>query len=252
VFVSNCFCPDLANSAMHMMDDVGGWMDGCMCCRLHLRCPELNCRLPGTNDVVEHNSKEHRDVLPRIRGNVAFAAQHAFILNASVKDNIIFGHAGDDERFHHATEVACLKEVRGLACFDGVCCCCAQYVPPVWIYLFADSACCGVFADRACCGAAVCLIAQDFEVLPAKELTEIGEKGINLSGGQKQRVSLARAVYSDADVYLFDDPLRYARLPSEAFVLFSSCVAVCGCPWPCAYSAWCKLTVDDVFLAYFA
>jgi ATP-binding cassette, subfamily C (CFTR/MRP), member 1 len=37
--------------------------------------------------------------------------------------------------------------------------------------------------------------------------TEIGEKGINLSGGQKQRVSLARAVYNNADVYFFDDPL---------------------------------------------
>jgi ABC-type multidrug transport system fused ATPase/permease subunit len=40
-------------------------------------------------------------------------------------------------------------------------------------------------------------------------MTEIGEKGINLSGGQKQRVSLARAVYSDADIYLLDDPLRF-------------------------------------------
>lgn len=28
-----------------------------------------------------------------------------------------------------------------------------------------------------------------------------------MSGGQKQRVSLARAVYSNADVCLFDDPL---------------------------------------------
>ncbi len=28
-----------------------------------------------------------------------------------------------------------------------------------------------------------------------------------MSGGQKQRVSLARAVYNDADIYLFDDPL---------------------------------------------
>ena len=32
-------------------------------------------------------------------------------------------------------------------------------------------------------------------------------KGINLSGGQKQRVSIARALYSGADLYFFDDPL---------------------------------------------
>ncbi|XP_048239473.1 ATP-binding cassette sub-family C member 2-like [Haliotis rufescens] len=44
-------------------------------------------------------------------------------------------------------------------------------------------------------------------MLPAGDMTEIGERGINLSGGQKQRVSLARAVYNNDDIYLLDDPL---------------------------------------------
>ncbi|GFU28737.1 multidrug resistance-associated protein 1, partial [Nephila pilipes] len=52
-----------------------------------------------------------------------------------------------------------------------------------------------------------CALAQDLEILPGGDMTEIGEKGINLSGGQKQRVSLARAVYNDADIYYLDDPL---------------------------------------------
>ncbi len=52
-----------------------------------------------------------------------------------------------------------------------------------------------------------CALEQDLKMLPAGDMTEIGEKGINLSGGQKQRVSLARAVYADRDIYLLDDPL---------------------------------------------
>lgn len=43
--------------------------------------------------------------------------------------------------------------------------------------------------------------------MPAGDLTEIGEKGINLSGGQKARISLARAVYKQPDVVIMDDPI---------------------------------------------
>ncbi|KAF9267240.1 ABC transporter [Marasmius fiardii PR-910] len=48
---------------------------------------------------------------------------------------------------------------------------------------------------------------KDLEMLPYGDMTEVGEKGISLSGGQKQRINIARGVYSDADVQIFDDPL---------------------------------------------
>ena len=44
-------------------------------------------------------------------------------------------------------------------------------------------------------------------ILPAGDLTEIGTNGANLSGGQKSRINLARCVYKEADIYLFDDPI---------------------------------------------
>ncbi|KAM9493789.1 ATP-binding cassette sub-family C member 12 [Clarias gariepinus] len=52
-----------------------------------------------------------------------------------------------------------------------------------------------------------CSLKPDFAILPYGDQTEIGERGLNLSGGQKQRVSLARAVYSNRDIFLLDDPL---------------------------------------------
>ncbi|XP_045858979.1 multidrug resistance-associated protein 1-like isoform X1 [Meles meles] len=51
-----------------------------------------------------------------------------------------------------------------------------------------------------------CALLPDLEQLPHGDQTEIGERGVNISGGQKHRVSLARAVYSGADIYLLDDP----------------------------------------------
>jgi ABC-type multidrug transport system fused ATPase/permease subunit len=51
-----------------------------------------------------------------------------------------------------------------------------------------------------------CSLKNDLDILPLGDQTIIGERGINLSGGQKQRIQIARALYQDADIFLFDDP----------------------------------------------
>lgn len=53
-----------------------------------------------------------------------------------------------------------------------------------------------------------CALNFDMAMFAAGDQTEVGEKGINLSGGQKQRISIARAVYSNSDIYIMDNPLR--------------------------------------------
>ena len=48
---------------------------------------------------------------------------------------------------------------------------------------------------------------QDLTLLHQGVLTKIGENGINLSGGQKVRLNIARALQSEADILVLDDPL---------------------------------------------
>ena len=52
----------------------------------------------------------------------------------------------------------------------------------------------------------ICQLDQDLKAFPNGIKTEAGDKGRNLSGGQKVRISLARAIYSDEDIFLIDDP----------------------------------------------
>lgn len=52
-----------------------------------------------------------------------------------------------------------------------------------------------------------CALKRDMELFPFGDKTLVGDRGSSLSGGQKARITLARAVYSNADVYLLDDPL---------------------------------------------
>ncbi|XP_061089115.1 ATP-binding cassette sub-family C member 3 isoform X2 [Conger conger] len=92
-----------------------------------------------------------------IRGSVAYVPQQAWIQNATLRDNILFGNPYNEQKYRGVLDA--------------------------------------------------CALTPDLEMLPGGDQTEIGEKGINLSGGQRQRVSLARALYSEADVYLLDDPL---------------------------------------------
>lgn len=70
---------------------------------------------------------------------------------------------------------------------------------------------------RACC------LEQDFTAWPAGDRTVVGEKGTTVSGGQRARISLARAIYSEADIILLDDPLAAvdAHVGSQ---LFKNCL----------------------------
>ena len=69
----------------------------------------------------------------------------------------------------------------------------------------------------------VCDLEKDIESFTKRNLTEIGQRGVILSGGQRARVSLARAIYSDADIYLLDDPLS-AVDAKVGIHLFDRCI----------------------------
>ncbi|KAK7857557.1 abc transporter c family member 3 [Quercus suber] len=68
-----------------------------------------------------------------------------------------------------------------------------------------------------------CCLKKDLEILPFGDQTVIGERGINLSGGQKQRIQIARALYQDADIYLFDDPFSAVDAHTGSH-LFKECL----------------------------
>ncbi|XP_024965503.1 ABC transporter C family member 3-like isoform X2 [Cynara cardunculus var. scolymus] len=69
----------------------------------------------------------------------------------------------------------------------------------------------------------VCALKKDLEILPFGDQTVIGERGINLSGGQKQRLQIARALYQDSDIYLFDDPFSAVDAHTGSH-LFKECL----------------------------
>ncbi|KAI3816745.1 hypothetical protein L1987_16449 [Smallanthus sonchifolius] len=68
-----------------------------------------------------------------------------------------------------------------------------------------------------------CGLDRDFEMLVDGDVSVVGERGLNLSGGQKQRIQLARALYSDSDVYVLDDPFSAVDAHTGAH-MFKKCL----------------------------
>jgi ATP-binding cassette subfamily C (CFTR/MRP) protein 4 len=68
-----------------------------------------------------------------------------------------------------------------------------------------------------------CALKDDLNQFPHGDMTIVGERGVSLSGGQKARVNLARAVYRQANIYIFDDPLS-AVDPKVSRQLMDNCV----------------------------
>lgn len=52
--------------------------------------------------------------------------------------------------------------------------------------------------------------------LPDGMDTLIGDHGVRLSGGQRQRIALARALFADPPIYVFDEATSMYDMPSEA------------------------------------
>ncbi|KAJ3554167.1 hypothetical protein NP233_g12480 [Leucocoprinus birnbaumii] len=64
-----------------------------------------------------------------------------------------------------------------------------------------------------------CGLERDLELFETGDMTEVGEKGLSLSGGQKARITLARAVYSQAQILLLDDILAALDVHTSAWIV---------------------------------
>ncbi|KAI8993635.1 P-loop containing nucleoside triphosphate hydrolase protein [Pilobolus umbonatus] len=118
------------------------------------------CPRQAVSDNIAEYTEVSEDIDPKdwlLPYAVAYVSQTAWLQNASIRDNILFGLPMVEERYR-ATLSACALD-------------------------------------------------KDLDIFDDGDMTEIGEKGITLSGGQKARVSLARAVYSRAQIVLMDDVL---------------------------------------------
>jgi ABC-type bacteriocin/lantibiotic exporter with double-glycine peptidase domain len=62
-------------------------------------------------------------------------------------------------------------------------------------------------------------IADSIESWPKRYQTFVGERGMRLSGGQRQRIGIARALYKQADVIVFDEATNALDIETEQAVM---------------------------------
>ncbi|XP_076331066.1 multidrug resistance-associated protein 1-like isoform X3 [Tachypleus tridentatus] len=132
-----------------------------------------------------------------VQGTTAYVAQQAWIQNATLKQNILFLKEMNNSTYQRIINACSLiPDLSVLPAGDlteiGEK---KQATVPVVSSIVSPQK-----------NALSCLKSAFFKAL-CTSLTHRHTEGVNLSGGQKQRVSLARAVYQDKDIYLFDDPL---------------------------------------------
>ena len=167
---------------------------------------------PGGGNGAE--GPKNTGLFPVVRGSLAYCSQVPWIPPGTLRDAVLFGSEFDAERYERCVDAAALRpdlEVRGAVFFFFL----SSFFP-----FFALPRLRSVprFAQP------LLLSLTWGQALPAGDLTEIGERGVNLSGGQRARVALARAAYADADVVLLDDPLSALDSRVGAAV-FERCIA---------------------------
>uniref|UniRef100_A0A668W4P3 ATP-binding cassette, sub-family C (CFTR/MRP), member 12 n=1 Tax=Oreochromis aureus TaxID=47969 RepID=A0A668W4P3_OREAU len=184
-----------SNSAIVMRNATLSWTK-----RSQLEAPSR-----AANEVTEHNMdvtspNENVETLPTLR-NISFTLPKGKLLGVS-------GNVGSGKTSLICSILEQMHLLQGSITADGTF---AYVCQQAWIFhgIVRENILMGEPFDQARYDRVVdiCSLGADLSILQYGDQTEIGERGLNLSGGQKQRISLARAVYSNRDIFLLDDPL---------------------------------------------
>lgn len=127
----------------------------------------------------------------QVKGKIAYAAQDAWLMPGTIKQNICLSSSTPPTPSiefsgllsQESTEIDTVQTQRSNHC------CQREHQR----YLQILHAC--------------ALSTEELSCLSRGDNTDVGDAGSTVSGGQRARIALARALYSNADVYLLDDVL---------------------------------------------